>query len=50
MTDCGVGIPQGMGEPEIDSELRDAARLVLANWERGDLAGAMRNLEAVLEG
>jgi hypothetical protein len=50
MRDHGEGVPEGMGEQEIDSELRDAARLVLANWARGDLAGAMRNLEAVLEG
>jgi len=48
MTDYGVGIPEGMGEPEIDGDLRDAAREVLANWSRGDLAGAVRALAAAL--
>jgi hypothetical protein len=48
MADCGAGIPEGMGEPEIDGDLRDAAREVLANWERGDLAGAVRALAAAL--
>ena len=49
MADWGVGIPEGMGEPEIDSVLREAAREVLANWERGDLAAAVRNLAAALD-
>lgn len=32
-----------------DLKLVDAARDVLANWERGDLAGAVRRLDAALQ-
>ena len=33
----------------VAEDLLNAARLVLANWEQGELAGAVRQLAAVVE-
>lgn len=49
MRDQGAGVPEGMGEDDGDSELREAAREVLANWSSGDLAAAVRKLAAALD-
>jgi len=38
-----------VGGVEADSDLRDAARAVVAAWEKGDLAGAVRMLAAALD-
>lgn len=33
----------------MTTQLKDAAKAVLANWERGDLAAAVRDLQAALD-